>query len=236
MHGRSCTVLRPPAPARPLLSLAMAATLLAGCGGGSDEASSDETTTAVHRTTTTVRRTTTTTRPTTTTVDILDQGLTHEWTTDEGWKYRLRVVFGEPRTMASPGGCIDTPPPGKTHITFLVVLENLITDRSAPTPQVTFGTNLTEDGSAVNPAITTLEGSNESIEISPGSGGPCFLAFSTSESDGEFGDLSSYWGVVGNVADPIPAGLQLIVRTFEPAGIKDQLLPYEEVELPLTRP
>lgn len=104
-------------------------------------------------TTTTAPTTTTTTSATTTTEADIFAGaavVVDHIETEEGWRYRVAVVPTGADPERSPGGCVDVAPPGQTNLTFDVLVENVIDDRSAPAVDFVLGSNLVGDGTVAD--------------------------------------------------------------------------------------
>jgi hypothetical protein len=187
-----------------------------GSGGAPSAAPPDTTTAATDPpTTTTVAPPTTTTIPPTTTTTA-PPGITRTITTPAGWSYKIKFAFAKFDPSPSPSGCYQTPPPGETNAWFTITVTNLIPDRAAPAPGVTFAANLNSDGTALDPnAIQDWSQNVNSVylkvEVTPPMPNiPCFLDYSLS---GQIpaGQSTSYTVFVSAVAEPLLPDLALLV-------------------------
>jgi hypothetical protein len=223
-----------------LLALVMA------CGGdaASTTAQTDETTVATPsgaETTTTPRLSTTrvegitaTAASTTTTAEVeveLDDyrqfaSVVEEFETRPGWRYRVLVFFVYEDPNASTGECIEAAPPRFTNLTFTLSIENLLTDRPAPTPDLVFASNLGSEGLpilGVDPFDPDPIGQRiGKIEVMPNAADTyCILASGLTDDAGYIGpgESGTHYVAVGPIqADQIPdlvMGLRLFTGNGE---------------------
>ena len=134
--------------------------------------------------------TTTTTIPaTTTTPPPAAAVVIDEVTTEDGWRYQVKVIPLNSDPNASPAGCVSIAPPGQTNLRFAVVVTNLIADRPAPSPQFVVSSNLIGDGSVVGDGpfseetirARVTQNVDEVVPVEPGTS--CILASGPSEGD-----------------------------------------------------
>lgn len=199
---------------RRMLVLAATMMLTAGCGssGGRDAASSSAG--AESTSTTTSASVSSTTAP------ELSAMVEKEMETPAGWRYMIRITPTGASPDASEGGCIETAPPGRTNLTFEMEIENLIADRAAPWPNLFTGLNMNEFGTAVMPEATNVEEADFStLEITPNDPDkPCFLQLAIGPGLGAepreipAGGTKSFVIVAGSPVDPLPDGIELLVR------------------------
>jgi hypothetical protein len=203
-----------------LMAIGGIAFAASGSSGAPSAAPPDTTTAATDPpTTTTVAPPTTTTVPPTTTTTT-PPGITKTITTPTGWSYKVNFAFDKFDPSASPSGCYQTPPPGETNAWFTVTVTNLLLDRAAPAPGITFAANLNSDGTAVDPnAIQDWSQNVNSVygkvEVTPGIPGvPCFL--DDALNDGPSGQIPAgssarYTVYVSSVPNPLLRDLALLV-------------------------
>ncbi len=107
--------------------------------------------------------------------------------------------------------------PAQTNLLFFITVENLITDRSAPSPELVVGLNLTPDGAAVDPNLVDVEDAFVDIELSPQAPDTrCILSHALFSEAAEIpaGDSVEFIGMAGPIAAPAPEGVTLFVRAF----------------------
>lgn len=149
------------------------------------------TSTTAGRGTTTTLVTTRSTAETTTTMSLaaLSAVVIDDVETEEGWRYRISVVPIGDSPESSPGGCVETAPPGRRNLQFAVVVTNLISDRPAPSPQFVVSNNLVGDGSvaATDPfsyetiSARTTQNVSEVVPAEPGTA--CLLTSGVGKGD-----------------------------------------------------
>jgi hypothetical protein len=185
---------------------AVALSACGGSGGSSADVSVIANTTAESLTTTTEVSATTAApiefgpEPTTAVTsaepkDILENQVVQDFQSAEGWKYRIGIAPILPNPEKSVAECIDVAPPGSTNLRYVMVIENLLSDRAAPYPTMSFSLNLTPDGTTLEPRAGDLEvKAFDLIEVDPNAPGTrCFNA-------------SVLWPGTGSDAQSIPAG------------------------------
>jgi hypothetical protein len=153
----------------------------------------------------------------------------------EGWTYTIRITPTSPDPESSPGRCLDSVPPIRTNLRYVMWIENELGDRSAPWPNMAFTANLGPSGDAVDPAAVDFESSTfNNLEVFPQAGPrPCFLASvlgPTRENPATIGAGSEEEFVItiGGVADPVPDGVVLHVR-FDQGGNRTEVaVPYDQ--------
>jgi hypothetical protein len=220
--------------------------LVIACGGDavSTTAQTDETTIATPstaETTTTARLSTTrvagitaTAASTTTTVEVeveLDDyrqfaSVVEEFETEAGWRYRVLVFFVHEDPNPSKGECIEAAPPRLTNLTFTLSIENLLTDRAAPIPELAFASNLGSEGL---PILGVLPFDSDpigqrigKIEVMPNAPDTyCILASGLTDDAGHIGpgESGTHYVAVGPIqGDQIPdlvMGLRLFTANGE---------------------
>lgn len=118
----------------------------------------------------------------------------------------------------SPAGCVRVAKPGQTNLIYGLVVDNLLTDRPVPWPEIQAAVNLNEAGTATAPpgqyGIYPFHG----VEIAPNASDTvCFLAsfLSGSRFRPEMisaGSSDRFMITAGPITDPPPAGTALVVK------------------------
>lgn len=168
--------------------------------------------------------------PTTTTAVAAVVGISESVVSAEGWSYLIQISPDPLNPASSPGGCIDTAPPGRTNVRFTMSVTNELDDRPAPWPNMAFTANLVDAGDAVDEAAVDFESSSyRNIEVYPQAGPtPCFLGSTIGPRQDnpieiEPGRDTRFTITIGQVTDPPPPGLELHVR-FDQAGARQEFV------------
>jgi hypothetical protein len=217
--------------------------LVIACGGdAASTAQSDETTVVTPspaETTTSTRPSTTrlavtaTAASTTTTIEVEVEledyrqfaSVAEEFETKVGWRYRVLVFFVYQDPNPSNGGCIEAAPPRLTNLTFTLSIENMLTDRPAPTPELAFASNLGSEGLpilGVDPFESDVIGQRiGKIEVMPNAPDTlCILASGLTEDAGDIGPGGSgtHFVAVGPIQDDQIPDLVMGLRLFFGSG------------------
>jgi hypothetical protein len=202
--------------ARTVALIVAGAVLFGGCG--SQQVDTQATAQGfIESTTTTAAPTTTTTEPATTTTTVDPRIVVRDVTTKEGWRYRITIAPATPDPNPTSDRCVPLAPPGQTNARWGMVVENLLTDRAAPWPFISAAINLNEAGTAVDRRATTpLKASFHGVNLAPNEMTLCYLRAvldggSRNEHMIEPGATEEFTITAGPVADPVPAGTQLLV-------------------------
>lgn len=214
--------------------------LVIACGGdaASTTVHTDETTVttaAIAETTTTARPSTArmamtaTAASTTTTIEVkleVDDyrqfaSVAEEFETKVGWRYRVVIFFLHEDPNPSNAGCIEAAPRGLTNLTFTLSIENLLTDRPAPTPELAFASNLGYLGQPIHgayPFDSDVVGQTfGKIEVMPnGPDTSCVLASGLTNDAGDIGpgQSASHFVAVGPILGDQISDLIMGLRLF----------------------
>jgi len=153
-------------------------------------------------------------------------GSSNELEDASGAKYRITVTSGDPKPIASPGGCYGAPPSGRTSQQFTVTVGNRTADRSVPVPEMFFGSNLNDDATRVLD-VTTVENAYELVEaFAPDVPTNCAFSIDFAPRGATLAANSKMIVVVTvtAIADPPPAGMTLLTRVFLPDGSAHDLI------------
>lgn len=148
-----------------------------------------------------------------------------EFETKVGLRYRVVIFFLYDDPNPSNGGCIEAAPPGLTNLTFTLSIENLLTDRPAPTPELAFASNLDYLGQPIlgaDPFDSDVVGQTiGKIEVMPN--GPdtfCILASGLTDDAGDIGPGQSgtHFVAVGPILSDQISDLIIGLRLYTGTG------------------
>jgi hypothetical protein len=226
--------------------LCVALIAIAGCGGtqvtpttldepAATTTTAPSTTTTNPPTTTTTEAMTTTEATTTTTTPPSPIVLATDYTTSEGWEYRVRIEYDGTDPSRSEGECLDVAPPGQTYLIFGLFIWNEIADREAPMAQLNAGTTLVDgepvDGEPQSDEVIILQGGKPTVEIVPNAPGTqCLFANGLSDDAAGLppGDYTTHRMTVGPVneesVDDVLVGLRFFLEpgVYIPATLTNQ--------------
>jgi hypothetical protein len=170
---------------------------------------------------------------TTTTTPLPSTSL--EFETNEGWEYAVGFEWKGLDPHASPEGCFETPPPGRNNLWFELEVRNRVPDRAAPGPFISVRSNLTRNDE-VFPSDVLLDPTGAvpdntriiDVVLSPNDpiGNLCSMSGQLT-GDGTVPPAGTViiTGVLGDIPDPPPMGLTLVVETAGP--FEPLVVPYE---------